>query len=1172
MKKKKIFAGLFLASAALCLASCSNDNDTPIDNSSDNTQQTANYTVTFSGANIANVTTNSDGKVTRPQDPIKEGYTFDGWYMDEACTKEFSFDTVLTGNITIYAKWTAVSAGDNNNDDTDAGGESQAPATYTVDFSGANVDSQTITEGEKVKKPEDPVKAGHVFVGWYTALENGELFDFENITISSSTTIYAIFREKTLFERMSEASNNVMIEDFSNASELEKFEAWGTKGVYVDTNSSPKDFIGNNVVISNGVAQMVDTTDKATKIYIDTETMVYGVLEATFDITLTNQANSWTPVQIYGSNNTKTNNEIFGLRTDDGSIKYRINGGSTYTAGINNITTANSTVYNVYFKLNLTESTLTMSINGSEFVTNLALDGAYQFSGIVLTSSDKGNKLLALDNVAINYTAAEQTTIITNLNSKLDSLYTALTTNATYVTNGIALENALIDAKAVVSQTATEKDAFASYNIGVAALDAVLNDTEQALADGKQTAITALKEEYKAEDYLINKAAYDAAIANMEAEINKLTELGQIEAIAYAEATKIAAILNDTDQMAISKAQAIADMKTAFGFENYTNEGYTEDLEYLNNKAAYENAINTFDVSVNALSTADTFVSDLAALKEETSTVLDAIATDAEKLDILKPTYLTKIDSYKQTEIENIPAEFDSVITQIAVYKSNAKTAIEACLTAQQVLEQYDVLVGEVDNAIASTQQKNGELVTSQLELLTTYAADAIAEANLDAIADATLIASINSEVQNAFNEITGAEGYIADANDQVEAILSRTDEVKANIEQLIAADAFVKSKEASINEFLEYYEAAKAVIAENDPDLANGFDGVYNEQSALISETKTTSELETAIATAKAAIDAKTNELFAYEYTVEFVTNYDGVVLDSSTVVYGTAVKAPANPTATDAVFVGWFEDEALETEFDFTAVRYANVTLYGKWNDALIEIVDENHIYDYSTITELPTSDDIIVYTFNGEKIGTHTTNTAIGGIITSNEAKSTRCIKIILNNPGYINASLFNTTGNNRDIFVDVTATKTVSATAKEAYGYVQLGKNVESCSFASKLLPAGTYYFNWSGKGIGISSITVIEKETLVTEYTGIDADLDSLKTSYTSAEITTAGFELDLTGLALTVKGSNELATLANPVVKVNDYENFLLGTAGEYNVVVSYGKFTNYSYTISVIE
>ncbi len=50
----------------------------------------------------------------------KEGYTFGGFYTDEACTdgNEFSFDDEITEDITIYAKWIA-NADDNDNQNND---------------------------------------------------------------------------------------------------------------------------------------------------------------------------------------------------------------------------------------------------------------------------------------------------------------------------------------------------------------------------------------------------------------------------------------------------------------------------------------------------------------------------------------------------------------------------------------------------------------------------------------------------------------------------------------------------------------------------------------------------------------------------------------------------------------------------------------------------------------------------------------------------------------------------------------------------------------------------------------------------------------------------------------------------------------------------------------------
>src|SRR5690606_26452328 len=37
--------------------------------------------------------------------PVREGYTFEGWYTDEALTEEFVAGTEITEDITLYAKW-----------------------------------------------------------------------------------------------------------------------------------------------------------------------------------------------------------------------------------------------------------------------------------------------------------------------------------------------------------------------------------------------------------------------------------------------------------------------------------------------------------------------------------------------------------------------------------------------------------------------------------------------------------------------------------------------------------------------------------------------------------------------------------------------------------------------------------------------------------------------------------------------------------------------------------------------------------------------------------------------------------------------------------------------------------------------------------------------------------
>lgn len=40
-----------------------------------------------------------------PEAPVKEGYVFEGWYRDEACTALYEFTYMPSENITLYAKW-----------------------------------------------------------------------------------------------------------------------------------------------------------------------------------------------------------------------------------------------------------------------------------------------------------------------------------------------------------------------------------------------------------------------------------------------------------------------------------------------------------------------------------------------------------------------------------------------------------------------------------------------------------------------------------------------------------------------------------------------------------------------------------------------------------------------------------------------------------------------------------------------------------------------------------------------------------------------------------------------------------------------------------------------------------------------------------------------------------
>ena len=71
------------------------------------------YTVTFNsngGSEVTSQTVCYEETATEPAAPAKESsatkiYTFAGWYTDSDLTASFTFDTAITEDITLYAKW-----------------------------------------------------------------------------------------------------------------------------------------------------------------------------------------------------------------------------------------------------------------------------------------------------------------------------------------------------------------------------------------------------------------------------------------------------------------------------------------------------------------------------------------------------------------------------------------------------------------------------------------------------------------------------------------------------------------------------------------------------------------------------------------------------------------------------------------------------------------------------------------------------------------------------------------------------------------------------------------------------------------------------------------------------------------------------------------------------------
>lgn len=70
---------------------------------------TAYYTVTFNtngAGSVASQRLKRGLKAEKPENPEKEGFTFEGWYSDKNLSVPYDFNESVTKNFTLYAKWT----------------------------------------------------------------------------------------------------------------------------------------------------------------------------------------------------------------------------------------------------------------------------------------------------------------------------------------------------------------------------------------------------------------------------------------------------------------------------------------------------------------------------------------------------------------------------------------------------------------------------------------------------------------------------------------------------------------------------------------------------------------------------------------------------------------------------------------------------------------------------------------------------------------------------------------------------------------------------------------------------------------------------------------------------------------------------------------------------------
>ena len=188
---------------------------------------------------VQNVAFGSDTASYNNHQPIKtpNGYVFEGWYIDDACTHPYTFTTMPEGGITVYAKWRQIQYRVFLHPNVPAGTPLDwGSETQQMNFRG--------TYGTKISVPVNGQRpeTGYEFVGWYRDEKCTQLFNADAFVMNDTTVTGTYNKTVDMTDPMDKygngATENADVDRFWITMKLDLYAKWhktldGAEGISV---------------------------------------------------------------------------------------------------------------------------------------------------------------------------------------------------------------------------------------------------------------------------------------------------------------------------------------------------------------------------------------------------------------------------------------------------------------------------------------------------------------------------------------------------------------------------------------------------------------------------------------------------------------------------------------------------------------------------------------------------------------------------------------------------------------------------------------------------------------------------------------------------------------------------------------------------------------------------